>query len=393
MRGTIRFRNRHGASILEIYLQSAAGFNGMGRTLAEVICHVLECYDWSTFGCFAARCFARLKLGPSGQIIHEMELVHLNYDWDEHAGLGFLEVEYDVCESAADGTVTICITEDLDEPGPALDPLAFREAMHIESSDIAVTIIPAADCAAGTRSEPHPDGSARLSGLLLIHEGKPVVAFALQGCGWGACLAELWRRTRNLGDSGSEGGLRWNDVFFELTAGDCAGQLALFLSMSGAGTVSVVSPADLVADVLDLSLSIVLDDAGSEECSEGGLQFHVRAIRADGQSGTPRQLNFSLALPCSTCQLQTQLAAFELFCQPPWSVCTHQLFPTFVREYAVQLLLLGSALGRCSAFWCDSLMDCWVAEVMPRVIAHMVQCEVVRPAVEGLCLSDRPSVL
>merc|ERR1712087_777957 len=137
--------------------------------------------------------------------------------------------------------------------------------------------------------------------------------------------------------------------------GDCAGQLALSLVMDGPACVSVVHPAELAAGALVLSVCAEIQGTVNHR----PLHLDIRVWRNDAYAGAlGSEVALSVQLPCETLQSRQQLDALELLCRPPWSARSHPYFPWAVRERAVDLLLLGSALARCFDF--DSLMDCLV---------------------------------
>ena len=63
-------------------------------------------------------------------------------------------------------------------------------------------------------------------------------------------------------------------------------------------------------------------------------------------------------------------AALVLLAAEPWSPNTHALFPDAARERAVALMRLGHLLSMQPRFEGEeqSLVDCWLGVVMPRVI-------------------------
>jgi hypothetical protein len=75
------------------------------------------------------------------------------------------------------------------------------------------------------------------------------------------------------------------------------------------------------------------------------------------------QLNDTGALPVAQLLLEAAKS---------WSLQTHQLFPPFVRQRALQLMMIGHTLASCTGFFGEhqALFDVWVAHVLPKVLVR-----------------------
>lgn len=107
----------------------------------------------------------------------------------------------------------------------------------------------------------------------------------------------------------------------------------------------------------------VVSPARARALLRGGANLHARCL---DMTRTPIEIATELlssgrAAAGSTADLILQASR-------PWSPATHGLFPASARRFAVELVILGTALARSARFSGSALEDVWVEHVMPHAV-------------------------